>query len=107
MQADTQRCALCGRPMPAGARPTWHHLVPRSRGGARGPQVLLHRICHNAIHARFSEAELARRLSDVAALRADPDIARFLNWVRDKPPEFHATTRRARSKVGPRRGRMA
>ncbi len=100
-------CALCGRPMPAGSRPTRHHLVPRSRGGARGPQVLLHRICHNAIHARFSEAELARRLNDIEALRADADIARFLEWVRGKPPDFHAPTRRSHSKVGPRRGRMA
>jgi 5-methylcytosine-specific restriction protein A len=93
--------------MPPGSRPTRHHLVPRLKGGGRGPTVLLHRICHNAIHARFSEAELARRLSEVEALRADPEIARFLAWVRGKPPDFHAPTRRARSKGGPRRGRMS
>ncbi len=93
--------------MPPDARPTRHHLVPRSKGGARGPTVLLHRICHNAIHARFSEAELARRLKDVESLRADPEIARFLAWVADKAADFHAPTRRSRNKIGPRRGRMA
>lgn len=100
-------CPLCLRPIPPDSRPTRHHLTPRLKGGGQGPVVLLHRICHNAIHARFSEAELARRLNDVASLRADPDIARFLAWVADKPPGFHAATRRARNKRGPSRGRLA
>ncbi len=93
--------------MPGAARPTRHHLVPRSKGGARAPTVLLHRICHNAIHARFSEAELARRLADIDSLRAEPDVARFIAWVAGRPPDFHAPTRRAGTKRGPRRGRMA
>jgi hypothetical protein len=93
--------------MPPGSRPTRHHLVPRLKGGGRGPTVLLHRICHNAIHARFSEAELARSLNAIDTLRADPEIARFLTWIEARPPDFHAPTRRSRNKAGPRRGRMA
>ena len=100
-------CALCGRPVPEGARASRHHLTPRLKGGARLGTVLLHQICHNAIHARFNEAELARRLSDVESLRAEPAIARFLDWVRNKPPDFHAPTRRSRGKNGPFRGRRA
>ena len=57
----------------------------------------LHQICHSAIHARYSEAELARRLADVESLRADPEIARFLAWVRTKPDGFHAPTRATRT----------
>ena len=30
-----------------------------------------------------------------------------LEWVRDRPPGFHAPTRRAAGKSGPRRGRRA
>lgn len=100
-------CALCERPIPDGARASRHHLTPRLKGGARLGTVLLHQICHNAIHARFNEAELARRLSDVESLRAEPEIARFLEWVRNKPPDFHAPTRRSRGKNGPYRGRRA
>lgn len=100
-------CALCGRPIPEGARASRHHLTPRLKGGAKLGTVLLHQICHNAIHARFNEAELARRLSDVPSLRAEPEIARFLEWVRNKPPDFHAPTRRSRGKNGPFRGRRA
>jgi 5-methylcytosine-specific restriction enzyme A len=100
-------CALCQRPVPAGARASRHHLTPRLKGGARRGTALLHQICHNAIHARFSEAELARRLADIPSLRAEPEIARFLDWIRTKPPGFHAPTRRSRGKNGPRRGRRA
>lgn len=100
-------CALCGRPIPPGARASRHHLTPRLKGGARLGTVLLHRICHNAIHAHYSEAELARRLSDVDSLRAEPEIARFLEWVSGKSGDFHAPTRRSRRKNGPRRGRSA
>ena len=100
-------CALCERPIPEGARASRHHLTPRLKGGARLGTVLLHQICHNAIHARFNEAELARRLSDVGSLRAEPEIARFLEWLRTKPPDFHAPTRRSRAKNGPHRGRRA
>ncbi len=100
-------CALCGRPIPEGARASRHHLTPRMKGGSKLGTVLLHQICHNAIHAHFNEAELARRLSDIASLRAEPGIARFLEWVRNKPPDFHAPTRRSRGKNGPHRGRRA
>lgn len=67
--------------------------MPKLKGGARLPTVRLHHICHSAIHARFSEAELARRLADVSVLQADPELASFLAWIRKKPPDFHARTR--------------
>ena len=105
--AEPTVCALCERPIPEGARASRHHLTPRLKGGARLGTVLLHQICHNAIHARFNEAELARRLSDVPSLRAEPEIARFLDWVRNKPSHFYAATRRSRGKNGPFRGHRA
>lgn len=89
-------CPLCDRPIPLQARASRHHLVPKLKGGARGEAVMLHQICHSAIHARFSEADLARRLNSVEALRAHPDLADFLAWVRTKPADFHAPTRQAR-----------
>jgi 5-methylcytosine-specific restriction protein A len=86
-------CPLCERPIPPGAKASRHHLVPKLKGGARKPTVRLHQICHSAIHARFSEAELARRLSEPASLKAEPELARFIDWVRTKPDDFHAPTR--------------
>lgn len=81
------RCWLCGRPL--GRRVEAHHPLPRSRGGRT--TVPLHPICHRAIHASFSNAELARA-GDPATLRAHPTLARFLDWIGDKPPDFHART---------------
>lgn len=72
--------------------------MPKARGGARLGTVRLHQICHSAIHARYSEAEIARRLSDPEGLRADPELSRFVAWVRTKPPDFHAPTRRNRER---------
>ena len=68
-----------------------------------GQTVRLHQICHSAIHARYSEAEIARRLADVEALRADPQIARFLAWISGKPDDFHAATRMTRDRRAARR----
>jgi len=57
-------CPLCDRRIPPQARSSRHHLTPKLKGGTHGKTVHLHQICHSAIHARFSEAEIARRLSD-------------------------------------------
>ena len=87
--SDEQACALCGRPL--GGRIEWHHVVPRSQGGRE--TVPLHPICHRAIHAVASNKDLARRLPTLDALRAVPEMARFLAWIANKPPDFHAPTR--------------
>ncbi|MWD28542.1 HNH endonuclease [Aquicoccus sp. SCR17] len=92
-------CALCGRPIPPEARQSRHHLVPKLKGGAKGPTVLLHQICHNEIHATLTEAELARDYHDIAALRAHPRLARFIRWVAKRAPAFHSRS------PGPRRRR--
>ena len=96
-------CPLCERPIPPRARSSLHHLTPKLKGGTHRGTVRLHQICHSAIHARYSEAEIARRLADVAALLSDPEIARFVAWVRDKPDDFHAATRMTRDRRGAQR----
>ncbi len=82
-------CPLCLRPIPPEARQSLHHLVPRLKGGAQGPKVLLHQICHSEIHATLTEAELARDYASIEALRAHPRLARFVAWVAKRPPDFH------------------
>ncbi|MGU3358771.1 restriction endonuclease [Methylobacterium sp. M6A4_1b] len=96
-------CPLCERPIPPQAKSSLHHLTPKLKGGARAGTVRLHQICHSAIHARFSEAEIARRLADVDALRAAPEMAEFLAWIRTKPNDFHAATRMTRDRRGAKR----
>jgi hypothetical protein len=85
-------CALCGRPL--GAKVEWHHAIPKAEGGRE--TVPVHPICHRIIHATVPNAELAREGGDFDTLRARPEIARFVRWVADKDPDFHAPTRRGR-----------
>ena len=99
-------CRLCDRPIPPGAKASRHHLVPKLKSGARLGTVELHQICHSAIHARYSEAEIARRLADVERLKAEPELAVFLDWVRAKPDDFHAPTRQTRIRRESRNRRM-
>lgn len=81
-------CPICLRPIPPDVPQSLHHLIPKLKGGKGGPVVLVHHICHKEIHARFSEAELARHFNTPDALRADPRMARFLDWIARRPPGF-------------------
>ena len=88
-ESEGLACWLCGRPIET--RLQWHHPVPRSKKGR--VTVPVHPICHKAIHANFTNAELARIGDRPEAIRENPAIAKFVRWVSDKPPDFHAPTR--------------
>ncbi|MSU90686.1 hypothetical protein GE300_13855 [Rhodobacteraceae bacterium 2CG4] len=46
-------------------------------------------ICHNEIHATLTEAELARDYATPGALRAHPQLAALIRWLRRKDAAFH------------------
>ncbi len=85
-------CRLCGRGI-APSQHDEHHLIPKSQGGR--DTVPLHRICHRQIHALLTEKELARDYPTIEALLAQPDIARFVDWIRRKPDDFRERTRKS------------
>ena len=85
-------CWLCERAV--GRKVQQHHTVPKAKKGRA--TVPVHPICHRAVHANFTNAELARMGEDREALLANEAIAKFVRWVADKPPDFHAPTRKAR-----------
>lgn len=85
-------CFLCLRPI--GTKVEWHHPVPRSRGGRHTEPI--HPICHQAIHATFTNKELERSFAGADALRGHPDMRPFLRWIEDKEPDFHAPTGKRR-----------
>lgn len=88
------RCALCEREV---SRLTLHHLVPReeedhagrkSLNGVPSPRLAeVCSACHRQVHALYDNGRLARELSSVERLRDEPDMRRFLSWVRRQDPE--------------------
>ncbi len=88
-------CPLCDRPIPLD-QGVAHHLVPKSKGGRE--TTLLHKACHQQVHATFSETELARHYNNAEALKEHPEIAKFVAWISNKPldtlPPSRKTVRR-------------
>lgn len=78
-------CPMCERVIP-GDQKDDHHLVPKCKGGK--VTVCLHRICHNQIHAIFTETQLAKKFSTIAAVLEEPEVQKFVAWVKTKPPGF-------------------
>ena len=85
-------CPLCERRIPPPQRDA-HHLVPKSWGGSQ--TAALYRICHRQIHALFTEAELAKSLNTVEALKNNVELQPFIKWVRTKPDDFFERTRKS------------
>ncbi len=65
--------------------------MPKAKKGR--DTVPVHPICHKAIHANFSNAQLVRMGEDHEQLLRNEALAKFVEWVKDKPPDFHAPTR--------------
>lgn len=72
-----------------------HHPIPKAKKGR--VTVSVHPICHRTIHAHFANAQLSRMGEDLETIRAQEDVAKFLRWIANKPPDFHAPTRTRRA----------
>ena len=81
MEGALMTCELCEREV---IRLTTHHLVPKLKGGKHGPRARLCPTCHRQVHALFTEATLAKRLSSVVELKAEPQLASYVTWVRTR-----------------------
>ena len=51
----------------------------------------MHPICQQTLMANFTNSELQRHGLDVAALLANPNVRKFVDWVSNKDPDFTAT----------------
>ena len=88
------RCELCQREVPPQLI-TQHHLTPKEKGGKPDDRVTMCRPCHKQVHALFGNTDLARVHNTVPALRALPELQRFIKWVRKQPVQTNVTTRQS------------
>jgi 5-methylcytosine-specific restriction protein A len=76
------KCELCER---ENVDTTVHHLLPKEMGGTFGPTANLCIPCHKQIHALYTNEEIAARLTTIPKLMEDPQLLRFLKWIRKQP----------------------
>ena len=83
-------CPLCGRPL-SEASSDRHHLIPKTFKGK--VTVTIHKMCHNAIHATFTERELAKHYHTIERILTNECIQRFVVWIRNKDVDFYQKTK--------------
>ena len=100
-------CELCGRTV---NEVTKHHLIPRTRHAnkknkrefgrteVRTRLALLCRPCHKQVHAVLTEKQLERNYNTLETLKAHEEIAKFIDWIKDKPAGTQVTVRTNRRK---------
>ena len=91
-------CSLCGR-LFAHAQLTKHHCLPREKGGDQDDLELLCSQCHGMVHATYTNETLAKLYPTLRELRAAPELAPFLRWVRKQPPSRRLRNRSRRDKI--------
>lgn len=89
-QSDQRsRCALCEREV---QHVTRHHLIPRAEGGKEVVDLCV--PCHKTLHSFFSNRTLLNELHTLESLRQEPEIARYLTWIRKQPDRMIRVARR-------------
>ena len=72
-----------------------HHLIPRAEGGRLGPKASLCSTCHRQLHALFSEETLAKELTSIDAMRANPQVSQYLSEARRQKSSANFRVRRS------------
>ncbi|HEY9602003.1 MAG TPA: HNH endonuclease [Allocoleopsis sp.] len=81
------KCELCEREV---ERLTIHHLIPRhtvkQKRAEPGSTTNICSPCHKQIHGLFDNKRLAKELNSLEALRNEPQMEKFLAWVKKQTP---------------------
>jgi hypothetical protein len=94
-------CELCEREVD---RLTVHHLIPRQRVKQKkaeaGPTANICSACHRQIHALFDNKRLAKELNSLEKLRNEPQMTKFLSWIKKQKPHKRLQVHRRKAAVG-------
>lgn len=98
------RCELCER---HGIAVDKHHLIPKTRHKNKRNKKNFDRdevkervlwlcaACHRTIHATLTEKQLEYDYNTREKLLEHPDVFRFVDWVRARPPDTKVAVRRS------------
>jgi len=88
------KCPICGRE--AGGQMQSHHLLPRTFRNRTSDvhlgenRVDIHKMCHQKIHATFSEHELFSFYHTTDRIIEHPEMKKFVSWMKKKPLDFYS-----------------
>jgi hypothetical protein len=80
------QCSLCRREL-GEVLIQHHHLVPKTFGGKE--TVVIHKMCHQKIHATFSVRELQHHYHTMERLVDHTEMQKFINWISTKPIDYY------------------
>ena len=89
------QCPLCQREV---QMLTVHHLIPKQKGGNKGPTIDICPACHKQIHSLFDNARLAQELNTQEKLETEPQMQKFLSWARKQKSDKRIQVRRKKRK---------
>jgi len=78
------KCRVCGRPYDDTMDD--HHLIPKSKKGKE--TATIHRVCHDKIHATFTNNELAKTFNTINKIMENGLMQNFAKWVAKKPANY-------------------
>lgn len=76
-------CELCERDV---EKLTIHPLIPKQKKGHHGPKINICSACHRQIHTLYNNTRLAQELNSLEKLKYEPQMQKFLSWVRKQEP---------------------
>ena len=85
------QCELCLRDV---EKLTVHHLIPKQKKGTHKPKIAICSACHRQIHALFDNKHLAFELNTLEKLQTEPQMQKFLTWVKKQKSEKRVQVRR-------------
>ncbi|WP_346016711.1 HNH endonuclease [Chroococcidiopsis sp. CCMEE 29] len=87
-------CELCDTEV---ERLTVHHLIPRQKKGHHGPKINICSACHWQIHTLYDNTRLAQELNSLDRLKNEPQMRKFLSWVRKQNPNKRINVERKKA----------
>ena len=86
-------CELCNRSV---SMLTKHHLIPLEKGGKKLDTIHLCPTCHTAIHALFTNRELASRFNSLERIKNDFKIIKYLKFIENIPGDSYVSIKKSR-----------
>ena len=78
------KCELCDREVTKLYR---HHLIPKQRGGKKGPVSMLCWSCKDMVHILFTNKELEREYNTIELLKSIDKIQKYIKWIKKQKNE--------------------